>query len=81
MFSTFRLVYPSFLHLKNIFIPVLGIAGKNGAVVSHFLQVMKYDIEKTCKSAPPRSIITLLMLVMNIESRNKHFRQIRALCH
>ena len=58
MFSTFRLVYPSFLHLKNVFIPVLGIAGQNGVVSSHFSQLMKYDIGKTCKNAPPRNIIT-----------------------
>ena len=39
--------------LKKVFIPVLDIAGQNGAVSSHFSQLMfKYDIGKTWQERP-----------------------------
>lgn len=49
-----------FLHLKMLLFQfwAISIAGQNGAVSSHFSQLMKYDIGKTCKSAPPRGIMT-----------------------
>ena len=60
MFSTFSLVYPSFFHIKNVPIATLGHqhCGSEWMSQRSFLQLMTYDMENTCESAPYRSIMT-----------------------
>ena len=54
MFSTFFLAYPSFFHLKKKIIPILGHqhGGSEWKSQPSFLQLMTYDMGKTCENGP-----------------------------